>query len=309
MSGDAPDSIPASASVAEKAKYQAWKTKRGLTQEQAMAAYTAECDRQIRVYGGSNNNNNGHANPQTPSQQQQQQQQQQPSDSTPRGIAAIPLMCAAAAESRPAYLRRLSRTTLETAWWSRQEILCGTPGTSGTFWTIPETLLLSAGALVEFISLSSTNNIVQSFFWPLHNCLLAVWMLLVLIYMFVGGALSLVSTLVWGSRRTGLSLESIWRDEIRPASAAVHTLCEAHQRISVRLVGLILLPSTTVVDWVCDAILQPLGGTLGSSAAFCAIMGMTWWYWIITAPFLGWILLWAALWCGWCFALIEMAGV
>ena len=51
ISGDAPASYPADGGTAEKARYQAWKAKRGLTADEAMAAYIAECDRQVRVYG------------------------------------------------------------------------------------------------------------------------------------------------------------------------------------------------------------------------------------------------------------------
>ena len=331
-----------------------------------MSAYVAESDRQIRVYGSSSSVN-GHGNPQTPNNNNTRSLPNDPSNgpstqqqgssaggnnnsssnnvnnNTPRGIAAIPLLCAAASESRPAYLRRLSRTTLETSWWSRQEPLCAVPG---TFWSLPETLLLASASLVEYASLTvaETSPALQSFLWPLHNCFLACWMLVILLYTLMGGAFSLVATLLWGSVRTGLSLSVVWREELRPAAVAVHTLCQTHQRISVRLVGLLLLPSTTLLEGLCDGIVLNLlggGGTttttttgggganansgagatgpstasgglplLASSLVYCLVMlGLTWWYWTLTAPFLAFLMLCTAFWIGWCFALIELAGV
>ena len=47
------------ASGPERAKYQAWRSKSGLSQEESMRLYLQESDRQIRVYGSA-------ANPQTP---------------------------------------------------------------------------------------------------------------------------------------------------------------------------------------------------------------------------------------------------
>ena len=103
-----------------------------MKQADAMSAYIAECDRQLKVYG---TRDSGSSTPQrsplrSPMHQQQSrtptQQQQQTADATseredannnntnndqggvllcPRGLAAIPLLCAAAAESRSAYLQ------------------------------------------------------------------------------------------------------------------------------------------------------------------------------------------------------------
>ena len=159
------------------------------------------------------------------------------SPATPRGIAAIPLLCAAAAESRTAYLRRMANTSLPTGWWSRQEPLCATPG---TLLALPEGSLLGVATLVEYLTLSpaaATTTTLQSFLWPTHNVCLALWMVVIMLYTIIGSGWTLISTILWGSRRTGMTLAGIWADEIQPASSSVHTLCELHQPIAVRLVG------------------------------------------------------------------------
>ena len=66
ISGDAPHQMLASATQAERSKWNAWKAKRGLSQTEAMRLYLQESDRQIRVYGNGNNNNNNTSSIQTP---------------------------------------------------------------------------------------------------------------------------------------------------------------------------------------------------------------------------------------------------
>jgi hypothetical protein len=233
--------------------------------------------------------------------------------SQPRGIAAIPLLCAAAAESRVAYLRRLSRTQQlqASAWWSRQEPLCGTPG---TITSLPETVLLAVATLVEYLSLQSSSlpfppSVMQSFLWPLHNISLAAWMLLILVFTSLASAISLTTTILWGSRRTGLSLQKIWTDEVNPAATAVHTLCQRHQPISVRVMGLLLLPYTAIVQGLCLGLVEPMAGSLVNSLVYAIVMLSTWWYWIMVIPFSLAGIYGVAFWSGFCFALIEMAGV
>eukprot|EP00546_Thalassionema_frauenfeldii_P021172 CAMPEP_0178897492 /NCGR_PEP_ID=MMETSP0786-20121207/1781_1 /TAXON_ID=186022 /ORGANISM="Thalassionema frauenfeldii, Strain CCMP 1798" /LENGTH=159 /DNA_ID=CAMNT_0020568057 /DNA_START=68 /DNA_END=544 /DNA_ORIENTATION=+ len=114
ISGDAPNSFSNNAPLAEKSRYQAWKNKSGLSCEQAMAAYCAECDRQLRVYGGHVSGPTPMTPMTTPNDNAGPNTEK---DTAPRGIAAIPLLCAAAAESRVAYLRRLARGDVANAWW------------------------------------------------------------------------------------------------------------------------------------------------------------------------------------------------
>jgi len=306
ISGDAPASFSSEATVAEKARYQAWKGKKGLTPNQAMSAYVAECDRQIRVYSGSTGINSATQTPMTTPNPALTE-----ADTAPRGIAAIPLLCAAAAESRVAYLRRLSRT--QVGWWSRQEPLCGTPG---TITSLPEALLLAVASLVEYLSLQGVQHVplppsvLQSFLWPLHNISLAAWMLLILVFTAIASAFSIATTILWGSRRTGMTLQKVWQDEIVPASTGVHNLCQSHQPISVRLMGLIMLPYTVVVEGICQGFVEPIAGPLINSLAYTGIMlCLTWWYWMLLVPMITCGLFSAALWSGVCFALIDFAGV
>jgi diazepam-binding inhibitor (GABA receptor modulating acyl-CoA-binding protein) len=300
VSGDAPNSIPASASVSEKAKYQAWRGKRGLTQQEAMTMYVAECDRQLRVYGNS---------PQTPSNTPLSPNRESVV-MTPRGLAAVPLLCAAASESRVAYLRRLAQTAPDTGWWSRQEPLCASPGTLGA---LPEQSLLAVAALVEKASLQWAGGVLpytvlQSFLWPLHNCLLSLWIALILVITIMGAALTLVSTILWGARRTGIPLVQIWREEIQPAATAISSLTEAHQPMAVRLVGLMMLPFGFIEGFtnvMCDSI-----GMLWGSVSYALVMILgTWWYWLCCVPWLCLCLLGAAALSGNCFALIDLAGI
>ena len=200
-----------------------------------------------------------------------QQQQQQSSSSSnrnssatthSRGLAAIPLLCAAASEQRGAYLRRLQ--TAPTAWWRRQEPLAAPPGSLAA---LPETCLLTVATLLERLALhcgSGTNNnnntshkgnsnnninssssedppavwsaVVQSGLWPLHNALLAVWMAVILWSTLVGAVADLLKTIVLGSRRTGRTLASIWHDDVAFGRSSVQTLTEPHQPVAARCV-------------------------------------------------------------------------
>jgi acyl-CoA-binding protein len=323
----------------ERAKYNAWKSKAGMDAIAAMQQYITEADRQVRVYGTSSTtdptnqqpmNSNGVVGSElqnrnintrstqnsssTSSQQQQQQQYHHSSSSSAaaapppvsRGLAAIPLLCAAASEQRSAYLRRLQTTSYPNAWWKRQEPLTASPY---TVVAIPEHILLYIATVTESISLwvtssdgtttstttSSNSNIegtnasthtgwisktntnhtnqattttshvtsnsslsscflpfsvgasIQSYLWPFHNALLAVWIGLILIHMTCTTMIQCWMTILFGSRRTGHTLHSIWYDQIMFTTISIHTLIESHQPISVRLIGLLFLPYTWII--------------------------------------------------------------
>jgi len=312
VSGDAPATISSSANAAERAKYQAWRSKSGKSKEESMQLYLQEADRQLRVYGSTaapiahHDNRSSINTTQTPQTTPANDNTNNtlPSSTTPRGLAAIPLLCAAAAESREAYLRRNSQTNLETAWWVRQEPLCAPPGSFASF---PESLLLSVARFVEHITLTTPGrNLVASFFWPLHKCFLVLWMLIILYVTLLRSALNVIAILVWGSRRTGLSLHREWV-EITPLVAhSVSVMCESHQPLTCRLVGLVLLPLSSLIGF--------LNRTLAdrnaiASLSMIVVLVTTWWYWLLTVPFLMWSLLCMAFGLGFCFVLIEFAGV
>lgn len=310
--------------AAEKAKYTAWRAKSGTDSVPAMRNYIQEAERQVRVYGyapppleqpetarGALLENGGNG-----ASSASQQQPQQPS----RGLAAIPLLCAAASEQRTAYLRRLQNTPAASAWWRRQEPLTATPGSLAA---LPEQLLLWLATSVEAVSLAANTEhdwlmfgpqqlpsavaaVLQSCLWPLHNVLLAVWMGLILIGAVLTAAVDLIKTVLLGSRRTGRTLVSTWNDEVVFAANSVHTLTEHHQPVAARVVGLLLQPLPLSIN-VIRAVGQD--HALWMACLYAAFVVSTAWYWAVVLPwFLTVVMLGAALLLGNCFGVIELAG-
>ena len=330
VSGDAPSSLSNAANAAERAKYQAWRSKSGKSQEDSMRLYVQEADRQLRVYGSAAvpipHSNTYHTNQESMSPNvNSRTPQTTPANNNagesssvsniPRGIAAIPLLCAAVAESRKAYLRRLGQTSIETAWWKRQESLCAPPG---SLTALPESFLLSIARFIEHITLTppgggamlggggvNIRNLIASFCWPLHKCLLVCWMLIILYITTFRSALNTCGIIVWGSRRTGLSLNREWIEIIPLVGHSIQIMCESHQPLTCRLVGLMLLPFSSLVSFINRTITNI---TLASSSMIL-ILCVTWWYWLLTIPFLMGTLLCTAFSVGFCFVLIEFAGV
>jgi len=147
VSGDAPPqtSNDETLSVADRTKIVAWRTKQGMTKSEAMTRYVEECDRQQQVYGtmadgdgggsllsnGSSTSspvpattitkttvartNGGEATGSSGGSNEAAAAADYVSGGgggllCPRGLAAVPLLCAAASESRSAYLARLQLT-------------------------------------------------------------------------------------------------------------------------------------------------------------------------------------------------------
>ena len=338
VSGDAPQRDPPNLSVSERTNLREWRKKRGLSQAEAKAAYISECDRQVRTYGtapqstetngdgggsggggnasgrGSSGSRNG---TQTPTNTPATPAGSSPGGHllTPRGIAAIPLLCAAAAESRTSYLSRLKSTGHPTnGWWRKQEPLCADPGTP---LAAPESAVLATASKVEELSLLISSEwsgsvplppgVVQSFLWPLHNVLLAIWIVLIFICTHIGSGIILCKTALLGARTTGAPLGRIFSEDIGPASLAAQSLCEPHQAIAVRLTGLCLMPYVTQCN-VCRTVVDRAGPVAGG-LAYVFISVMTWWFWLCMLPWFAFAEICTALGLGFCFALIELAGV
>jgi acyl-CoA-binding protein len=358
VAGDAPSEDTSNAksknndgnqSPLDRAKLNAWRTKRGLSQTQAMIAYIIEADRQIAVYGTDTNSSNNAQSTRQPTQSSTEDNDDNRSNHTttttsvmltPRGLAAIPLLSAAASESRSAYLHRLSSTprTLD-GWWQRQEPLCSDPNSTWMVLSLPEYFILCVAQLVERMSLTlscdeSTKGtlgslgiqprIIQSCLWPVHNLLLVLWMLIIFISTLVSSSCILFQTMLFGSNRTGTSLDSIFLQEIRPCEKCAMSLCEPHQVLSVRLLGLVLYPLSKVcslsmmVRSHISAVVgvgsqqqtrrDGLGLFVGSMTFLFAVLGL-WWYWILVLPWVaigGFV---CALSIGWCFSVMELAGM
>lgn len=337
VSGDAPTHNTSShQSVPDRAKLNAWRSKRGMEQAEAVSLYVAECDRQTRVYGTAAAASEASPPPGTPTNTPHANDEQQGRGTTsssaggvdggggiagnhllvPRGLTAVPLLCAAAAESRAAYLSRLSKTPSSQGWWAKQEPLCAEPGTA---WAAPEAVLLFFAAKVEALALSVNNNntggllggltppsVVQSFLWPTHNVLLTAWIVLVFLHALVGSASAAARTVLLGSNTTGVPLACVFREEILPAARTAAGLTAAHQALSVRLAGLGLMPFVTI----CDVSHRGAGGALWPGATlYVAALSCTWWYWACALPTAVAFGIWTAAWSGWCFALIELATI
>ena len=396
-----------SLSLSEKAKMNAWRSKKGIPREQAMSLYIQECDRQLRVYGNSISTvkksslpspGPGHRTPNnTPAGNKNRNSDQHnssvdpndPPDSntndgssggtgvtgnnvgnggnggtnggngvllTPRGLAAVPLLCAAASESRSAYLARLAKTPLHQGWWSKQEPLCADPGTLFAF---PETFVLYIASTVEWLSLRILDNssgssnveeqnrqrgqislfspsIFQSFLWPFHNVLLAIWIVIIFLSTILNTAFLSLRTIIFGSAQPRhahpshlhhpniysyqMSLPILFSKEIVPASNAAISLCDNHQTVSIRITGLLFMPYVSI----CQMSYSIAGsndvnsnynignGGMGiwvGAVLYCSCLGFTWWYWALIVPWFAFAGVMVSLSCGWCFALIEMAGI
>jgi acyl-CoA-binding protein len=343
VASDAPETLSKSknskkSSPAERAKFNAWSSKRGLTQSQSMTAYIIEADRQITVYGTAPSVTPTNTPDDTTSTGASTNYGHSDTASTttasvlltPRGLAAVPLLCAAAAEPRNAYLKRLKAnvTSRENGWWVRQEPLCGDPGTVSA---LPEVLVLTMAILIERLSLHLLKSdncrnildafalraaVVQSLLWPLHNVLLTVWVLVIFISTLTGSAILLLKTMLLGSKRTGVTLENIFSQEIRPSKRGAGSLCLAHQAVTIRFLGLVLYPLGIICD-LADYVLHTVevqiqlgrqSGLLFGSVTYLIACGFLWWYWFIVLPWIAVGCISLSLCLGWCFGLIELAS-
>jgi len=320
-SGDAPSEAVAASSDGDMAKYNAWRSKRGMTQEEAIRSYITECDRQMRVYGTA-----AVSSTQTPTTtpseaqpadlQQPQQHNQEASAAASRGLAAVPLLCAAASETRPAYLSRLRTTSPTDGWWSKQEPLCSEPS---SLWATPESILLYLSSQIERFSLfvggSDLKNyslplkpsVLQSFFWPLHNALLAVWVAVIIICTVVGSLAILSQTLLYGSNTTHVPLERTLEDVVTPTGKVCNELCSPHQALSIRLVGLMLWPLVLICN-ITDSFEESVG-TVVAAMLHLALMAISWWYWVMVLPWLTFLGLCLSFTLGFGFFVIELAGM
>ena len=352
VSGDAPTSDPPAASVADKAKLNAWRTKMGLSQQDAMEAYVVECERQVQLYGtrddGSRSSSAGGGGGSSAEQQQSSggptstqstpmyhsstpqntpaaaAAQNNNNDNNnddgvllcPRGLAAIPLLCAAASESRSAYLARLQVTHPSNGWWAKQEPLCLEVNNP---LSIPEKLIIGIACQIERISLVVSEymgnghavsllspRVLQAFLWPVHNVFLSIWILWILICTYLGSMVSMSQTLLFGAKRTNTPLGRLFLEEILPAARAVESLCEPHQTISVRMSGLALMPMMILCD-VANGVVGRLGILVGS-VVFVGMGACGWWYWLCVLPWLAVCSVCLAVMSGWCFGLIELSG-
>ena len=300
VSGDSPqltDVDLTGSTLAERAKRKAWYSKRGMNQAQAMAAYIMEADRQIQLYGSS-----------TTMQETDAMSTASSTTSTsvfltPRGLAAVPLLCAAAAEPRKAFL---SRTSSHRKWWQKQEPLCISLPSKYSVLALPELSVIWIGSQIEALSAKYPNGPVwHSYLWPIHNVTLVIWMAIILVSSFISTAVILARILIFGRNRTGVSLPEILHDEIVPFQHACQTLLQPHQAIAVRLLGLLFMPAIKL----CDVTINLHQRNFSSQAASVHILLClcTIWYWTWFMAFMAYAALVASLNIGVCFAIIQLA--
>ena len=314
-----------------------------------MSAYLVEADRQLKIYGHSDASSfepsstmqtpmNTPADTTTaPSTGDDQSQASVGTGTvllTPRGLAAVPLLCAACSETRTSYLQRLASTgSPANGWWRKQEPLCAADPHS--IFALPENLVISLASTIEYISLSLTSSdtnsssflnrdlltslgirpaVLQSLLWPLHNVLLVLWILVLFISTLAGSAIVMAKTILLGSKRTGIRLEDVFAEDIYPCRMGAESLCSSHQVITVRLLGLILYP----LGMVCElsessrnksVVGKDGGGLMIGSAVFVTGISLLWWYWFIILPWVGILAICIAMSISWCFGLIELASV
>ena len=171
---------------------------------------------------------------------------------------------------------------------------------------------------------------MQSYLWPFHNVLLSTWMSVILTYMITSTSIQCMSTILMGSRRTGMTLHTIYSEQIIFIAQSIYTIMESHQPVSVRCIGLLFLPFTLVLR-----ILRTINPSLTTSSAtpdsmsqlppdvssnssllmtcsvYSILIGMTLWYWIWLVPcvvIFGMDYICSILLLGPCFAIIELAS-
>ena len=247
---------------------------------------------------------------------------------TPRGLAAVPLLCAACSESRISYLHRLSSTGAPSnGWWRKQEPLCAADPHS--IFALPENIVISLASTMEYISLTLSSEpsirnllgsigirpaVFQSMLWPLHNVLLVLWILVLFISTLAGSAIVMAKTILLGSKRTNIRLEDVFAEDIYPCRMGASSLCQSHQAITVRLLGLILYPLGMVCELAESSRSKAVvgrdgGGLMIGSAVFVTGISLLWWYWLILLPWVGVFAMGGAVSISWCFGLIELASI
>jgi len=361
VSGDAPlndPNLPHTLSVLEKAKLEAWKRKRGNNQETAMKSYLNEASRQSKIYGtphphphdsqychreSSNHNDSSDTHTRNNNHMDDNDNHSSSCESpslTPRGLAAIPLLCAAASETRPLYLARMRSTqSPSNGWWRRQEPLCAD---ANTYLAIPESLLIQFATHVEWLAIYTTSNhtptththtqtqtitryftsSIPSFLWPLHNILLVTWMLILFLYTFLASNLLALQTLLLGRKRTNTSIHHIYQEELLPSQKALLSLTQSHQFLSVKLLGLVLYPLLYLLNitlflkhnnhhhHIMSSILPASSSQIIAVLTYNIAFALTWWYWILVLPWFAFLAIFGAIFClGPCYALIDLAGI
>lgn len=229
------------------------------------------------------------------------------SSSIPRGIAAVPLLCVAAAENKDTYSARMLRTNPSESWWGKQDALCAEPGSA---FALPETVVLYVANQVEHVVLGAPlepKNLLAAV-WPVHNVLICIWIAFIHVCTLIGSAVLASKIVFLGKKRVGVSLEDLFQDTIVPLGISASTLSKSHPRqaTGVRVVGLALMP----LSWICKMSANLADGTIVVGAMFYVWAAMmSWFYWLSVIPWCAVGAVWVGAIVGICYGIIEVAGV
>ncbi len=317
-SGDCPaNAASGKGSGADKAKFEAWKTKRGLTQAEAMSRYISECERQLRVYGSKGgpstttmeNTSDSPANPNAPTQASKS------TESSLRGIQSVPLLASAASEPMGLYTQRLSLLTSPSAsWWSKQVPLCSPSVAEPPLSYRLESMLISVGSFLERTALTPRalgpvpSTVLYSMLFPLHVLLLTYWIALIYLLSLPATLYLVVKTLLFGSVSTGATLEDVIADTITPTASTATALLQSNNLSApIRFLAVLLTPLTITTDVAVYT--QEVAGPVVASVAYTLMVACTWWYYIFVMPWMMGALGWASGMYGVCLGVIEYSGV
>jgi hypothetical protein len=251
----------------------------------------------------------------------------------PRGVAAVPLLCAAASESFESYKIRVfhnrsiinnnnnnnnnsssnsnnndasSSNSSSNNWWRQQEPLCADPGTPLAF---PEHLVLGIARKMEDWMYTYMNTTLVAASFPLHNVLIAIWILFIYICTFVGSATIVTKTVLLGPQRVGAgSIQDLFQQTILPLGASTLTLTHPRQALSVRTIGMLLMP----LRYICQIStnIADSSNAMVLGASFYIWSGvMTWFYWLSFLPWASVGMIWVSFMISACYAVIQVAEV
>jgi acyl-CoA-binding protein len=224
----------------DKAKWNAWKSKAGVSRGEAMQRYIDECDRQVRIYGSKGTsgvvppsgqssvasaspNRNGGSSALTGGDQDVDDDSKiRTNTSTAQlGITAIPLLAAQASEPLASYLHRMAVTTSTTqTFWGMQRPVC-TPASTlnnpqgeepSTNFLHPtnivsmmENVIIAAGRMIESLSLNRIIPFVppstaHAMLYPLNVALLTLYCAFIFLIATASNYGVLMKTILFGSK-------------------------------------------------------------------------------------------------------------
>jgi len=315
--GDCEVDKPTNKGAAEKAKWQAWKTKAGLSQAEAMSRYITECDRQIRVYGSKSGPSTSTMETSTPDVTATSPPAENPN--TPpttllKGIDSVPLLATAASEPQTSYMQRLAIMNANQSWWRGQSPLCSNSTAEPSFSSKIESVIISIGAFFERQALAGhsigpiTPTSIHAAVYPIHVLLLTYWIVIVYLLTIPTTFYLVVKTMLLGSNSTGVTLSQLIEYTITPTSTTASMIMnDTKHSLPPRAVGLALTPLCIITDVTIST--YAVAGDIPGALMYCFGVLITWWYWVFVLPWLSIAMGWVGVAYSGCCAIVETAGL